>query len=129
MQIYAKAKSPSLTNKKHFGGNYTSVRSSGYGKVSSLKKDPLGASEKPTHLSPTKQAVPVKGFKTRSSPDHTKGRPKGNILFVSSRFENYRVFILKCSQPVRVFILFPPLILGVLPLLANPMFMVYTSYF
>lgn len=83
-QIYAKAKSPSLTNKKHFGGNYTSVRSSGYGKVSSLKKDPLGASEKPTHLSPTKQAVPVKGFKTRSSPDHTKGRPKGQLFITQT---------------------------------------------
>ncbi|XP_078255970.1 centrosomal protein of 162 kDa isoform X6 [Rhinoraja longicauda] len=74
-QIYAKTKSPKLKNKKHFGENYTSVRSSGYGKVSPLKKDPLGASEKQTHLSPTKQAVPVKGFKTR---------PKGQLFMTQT---------------------------------------------
>ncbi|XP_072106366.1 centrosomal protein of 162 kDa isoform X2 [Mobula birostris] len=72
-QIPAKAKSPKLRNKKHFGGNYASVKSSGYGKVSPIKKEPLGAGEKQTSLSPTKQTVSVRGVKARSPSDHTKG--------------------------------------------------------
>ncbi|XP_051880397.1 centrosomal protein of 162 kDa isoform X2 [Pristis pectinata] len=79
-QISAKTKSPKVRNKKHFGGNYASVKSSGYGKVGPIKKDPLGAGEKQAHLSPTKQTVPIKGVKARSPSDHTKGKPKGQLL-------------------------------------------------
>ncbi|XP_062896387.1 centrosomal protein of 162 kDa isoform X3 [Mobula hypostoma] len=79
-QIPAKAKSPKLRNKKHFGGNYASVKSSGYGKVSPIKKEPLGAGEKQTSLSPTKQTVSVRSVKARSPSDHTKGKPKGHLF-------------------------------------------------
>ncbi|XP_072912556.1 centrosomal protein of 162 kDa isoform X2 [Hemitrygon akajei] len=79
-QMPAKAKSPKLRNKKHFGGNYASVKSSGYGKVSPIKKDPLGAGEKQTSLSPTKQTVSIRGVKARSPSDHRKGKPKGQLF-------------------------------------------------
>ncbi|XP_067882965.1 centrosomal protein of 162 kDa [Heterodontus francisci] len=79
-QISAKTKSPKLKSKKPFGGNYASVKSSGYGKVCPSKKESLVADERQTQLSPPKQTRPIKGVKVRSPSEHTKGKSKGQLL-------------------------------------------------
>ncbi|XP_069743549.1 centrosomal protein of 162 kDa isoform X4 [Narcine bancroftii] len=70
-QISAKNKSPKLKN-KHFGGSYASVKSSGYGKVSPVKKYPLGSGEKQVHLSPIKHTLPSKAVNASSPVVNTK---------------------------------------------------------
>ncbi|XP_078398606.1 centrosomal protein of 162 kDa isoform X2 [Cetorhinus maximus] len=73
-QISAKTKSPRLKNKKPFGGSYASVKSSGYGKISPLKKECLGSDERQNHLSPPKQTASIKCVKARFLSEHTKGQ-------------------------------------------------------
>ncbi|XP_041044552.1 centrosomal protein of 162 kDa isoform X2 [Carcharodon carcharias] len=73
-QISAKTKSPKLKNKKPFGGSYASVKSSGYGKISPLKKECLGSDERQNHLSPSKQTASIKCVKARFLSEHTKGQ-------------------------------------------------------
>ncbi|XP_041044553.1 centrosomal protein of 162 kDa isoform X3 [Carcharodon carcharias] len=79
-QISAKTKSPKLKNKKPFGGSYASVKSSGYGKISPLKKECLGSDERQNHLSPSKQTASIKCVKARFLSEHTKGKLKGQLL-------------------------------------------------
>ncbi|XP_043542922.1 centrosomal protein of 162 kDa isoform X3 [Chiloscyllium plagiosum] len=77
-QISSKTKSPKVKNKP-IDGNYAFVKSSGYGKVSSSKKESFGVSEKKTYQSPPKQTAPIKGFKARSPAEHAKGKSKGQL--------------------------------------------------
>ncbi|XP_038655216.1 centrosomal protein of 162 kDa isoform X3 [Scyliorhinus canicula] len=79
-QISAKTKSPKLKNKKPFAGSCASVHSSGYGKVSPLRKESLGAGESQTRFSRPKQTTPIKGVKARSPSECTKSKSKGQLL-------------------------------------------------